>query len=384
MKITIVGAGNAGCFTALHYAWWTRGSGIEIELIHNPSVRPEPVGQATVLEPPHLLFGALGFNWAENTIHATPKSGLVYEGWGKVNEKVSHPFPADKMGMHNCPWEMQNYILESGRFNVVEDDVDPKDVDADYVFDCRGKPKDFSEYKKLKNPINAAILAKPNWNTLECLWSRHIATPDGWTFIIPTHPDSPSHDYCVGYLYNSDITSKEDAQQNCLDLFDVDIKKHLPFNNYVVKNPVVDDRIFLNGNRLFFIEPLESSATQTYLWWVRNSCDMILTKQKMFDDGIKEINTYIERIQNFVLWHYHFGSKYDTPFWKYAKTLTFKDPSFNIFLKNSRKVNRDDALYSSYGGKVDDMDESYAYWDLLSFKAWDEGMTRQPKKDLLR
>ena len=94
-----------------------------------------------------------------------------------------------------------------------------------------------------------------------------------------------------------------------------------------------------------------------YAWWTRGSG--------------------IERIQNFVLWHYHFGSKYDTPFWKYAKTLTFKDPSFNIFLKKSRKVNRDDALYSSYGGKVDDRDESYAYWDLLSFKAWDEGMTRQ-------
>ena len=81
-----------------------------------------------------MLFGALGFNWAENTIHATPKSGLVYEGWGKINEKVSHPFPADRMGMHYCPWEMQNSILESGRFNVVEDDVDPKDVDADYDY----------------------------------------------------------------------------------------------------------------------------------------------------------------------------------------------------------------------------------------------------------
>ena len=159
MKISIIGAGNAGCFTALHFAWWTRKFATEIELIHDPSVSPEPVGQATILNPPNLLFGAVGFNWNNNSVYATPKSGILYEGWGKVNERVFHPFPTDRMAMHYCPSEMQKYILKSGLFNVVEDDVDPKDVDADYIFDCRGKPKDFSEYEKLKNPINAAILA---------------------------------------------------------------------------------------------------------------------------------------------------------------------------------------------------------------------------------
>ena len=373
MKISIVGAGNAGCFTALHYGWYLRETSIEVELIHNPATSPEPVGQATVLDPPKLLYGTLGFDWANNKIHATPKTGLVYEGWGKVNERVSHPFPADTMGMHYCPWEMQNYILSSGLFKVIEDDIDPKDVDADYVFDCRGKPKDFSEYEDLKNPINAAILAKPNWNTLECLWSRHVATPDGWTFIIPTQPDSPSHDYCVGYLYNSNITSKEDAQKNFLDLFDVDIKKHLPFNNYVAKNPVVDDRIFLNGNRLFFVEPLESSATQTYLEWARYSYDAIVTKRHSCASSVKGIKDYIKKVENFVLWHYHFGSKYDTPFWNYAKTLTFKDSDFNQMLKLSRGLDMRDIMPEKYGGKVDDH-TVFAYWGPLGFKYWDDGM----------
>ena len=382
MKISIIGAGNAGCFTALHFAWWTRKFATEIELIHDPSVSPEPVGQATILNPPNLLFGALGFNWAENTIYATPKTGLVYEGWGKVNERVSHPFPADKMGMHYCPSEMQKYILKSGLFNVVEDDVDPKDVDADYIFDCRGIAKDFSEYEKLKNPINAAILAKPNWNTLECLWSRHVATPDGWTFIIPTHPDSPSYDYCVGYLYNSDITSKEDAEKNFLDLFDVDIKKHLPFNNYIAKNLVVDDRILLNGNRLFFIEPLESSSVQTYLEWARYSYNAIINRKIDIKEATKKMRNYIERVQNFVLWHYQFGSKYETPFWDYAKTLSFKDADFNIRLKKIRKLDRGDVVPPDYGGEVLPY-SNYAYWDLLSFKVWDDGMTRQSLKEVL-
>ena len=35
-----------------------------------------------------------------------------------------------------------------------------------------------------------------------------------------------------------------------------------------------------------------------------------------------------------------------------------------------------------YGGLVTE-EERYVYFDPLSFKVWDEGMTRQLKKDLL-
>ena len=73
MKIVVIGAGNAGCFTALHYAWYTRKIDVEVELVYNPEILPEKVGQATVLDPPHLLAGALRFDWAKNNIHATPR-----------------------------------------------------------------------------------------------------------------------------------------------------------------------------------------------------------------------------------------------------------------------------------------------------------------------
>ncbi len=384
MKITIVGAGNAGCFTALHYAWWSRGSGIEIELIHNPEVNPEPVGQATILDPPRLLFSALGFDWFNNKVHATPKTGVAYEGWGHVNDIVFHPFPADRLAMHFCPSEMQRAILDSGWFKVIEDNVDPKDVDADYVFDCRGKPEDLSDYDELKNPINAVILGKPNWDVTTCLWTRAVATPHGWTFVIPALKDSPAHNGCVGYLYNNFITLKEDAEKNFLEMFDVDITGHLNFSNYVAKNPVVDDRIFLNGNRLFFLEPLEASALQTYIEWARYSYDIMLNKIVNIKDGVNTIKTYIERVQNFILWHYKFGSKYDTPFWYYAQGNDFPlyDPYFSHVLKRS-KANKDQIMPCSYGGGVME-EEKYAYFDPLSFKVWDEGMSRQPKKDLLR
>ena len=374
MKISVVGGGNGGCFTALYLAWHCKD--IEVELIYNPEILPERVGQATLLNPPGLLWAATGFDWYHNPIHATMKSGILYEGWGQVNDKVFHPFPPNSMAMHYCPWEMQASIIQSGHFKVTHGDVDPKDVDADYVFDCRGKPDDFSNYEDLDNPINACILGRPKWNTSRNSWSRHVATPDGWTFVIPTHKSSPSNDFCVGYCYNRDITQKEVAEYNFLEKFDVEVTKHVKFKNYIAKNPIIDDRIILNGNRLFFLEPLESSSTQTYIMWVKYIVDHVLKGEATFKNASKEVRRYIEQVKNFVLWHYQCGSKYDTPFWDYARSLTFKDDAFDAMLYESRTYDKYGIIPKSYGGYTIDGNE-YGQWAPYSFKVWYQGMTEQ-------
>ena len=377
MKVAVVGAGNGGSFTALHWGWYSKFAekDIEVELIYNPDTQPERVGQATLTDAPHILWAATGFNWYHNNIHATFKSGILYEGWGQKNDNIFHHFPADRMAMHYCPWEMQRSILDSGHFKVTEGEIDPKDVDADYVFDCRGKPKDFTDYDELKNPINACILGKPNWNTAETFWSRHVATPDGWTFVIPTQESSPSNDYCVGYCYNSDITSQEEAEKNFLNMFDVEVKKHVSFKNYIAKNPIVDDRIFLNGNRLFFLEPMESSSTQTYLQWSRGLYDAIVNGNGSIYVMERQILEYINQVKNFVLWHYQFGSKYDTPFWDYAKTLAFEDNAFNQFLDHAKSCDKHQIVPDFYGGGT--VDHQYGQWSAFSFKNWNDGMTKQ-------
>ncbi len=370
-KITIVGAGSAGCFISLLYSTNFNNSDVEVEMIHDPNIRPERVGQATLLEAPKLLAEGINFDWYNNKIHSTPKTGIAYEGWGKNNDKFFHPFPPNTLAMHVCPWEMQDAVLNSGKFKVTEGTVDPKDIDADFIFDCRGKPDDLSDYDELVNPLNAVILGNPNWNTTDALWSRHVTTPDGWTFVIPTHPDSPSRNGSVGYLYNDTITSKEDAEKNFLEMFDVEITNHLNFKNYVAKNPVIDDRIFLNGNRLFFLEPLESTAIQSYIEtsrFVYNFiCNGIWPSPNAPVVGIEDINNkikqFISEIEHFVLWHYQYGSKYDTPFWNYAKTLPFENPEFDQYVEVSRKNQRQYACDSQFG-----------VWTEYSTKNWYDGM----------
>ena len=371
-KVSVVGGGNAGCITSLYLSWYKKD--LEVELIYNPDVPCERVGQASVLDPPKLLWSATGFNWYNNPIHATFKSGILYEGWGQSNEKLFHGFPAHSMAMHYCPWEMQKHVLNSGLFKVTEGDVDPQDVDADYVFDCRGKPKDFSDYDELINPTNAAILAKPKWDTTKAFWSRHITTPDGWTFVIPTYSESPSHDYCVGYCYNSDITQKEEAEYNLLEMFDVEVTKHLKYKNYLAKNPIIDDRIFLNGNRLFFLEPLESSSVQAYVECARYFVDYIITKKEPIEQAANSAKQYIRQLQNFVLWHYQFGSKYNTPFWDYATKLSFRDKTFDAMVEYCKQTTKRDILPKSYGGATSDASQ-YGQWPANSFKVWYDGMT---------
>ena len=164
MKITILGRGNAGCLTALHYSHYARHKkNISVELLYDSNIPPEKVGQATLLEPPKLLWAALGINWYNNPIQATPKFGILYENWGKKNHKFIHPFPLNTVALHYAPTKLQDTILKSKYFKVREKHINNYDeIDSDYIFDCRGRHiTNWNDYTMLTNPLNAVILIGP-------------------------------------------------------------------------------------------------------------------------------------------------------------------------------------------------------------------------------
>ena len=72
----------------------------------------------------------------------------------------------------------------------------------------------------------------------------------------------------------------------------------------------------------------------------------------------------MRELQNFVLWHYQTGSKYDTPFWDYAKSLKFdNDRLFDQFLDISRRHSYEKLCLT---------DQTYGQWSYLNFKNWYE------------
>lgn len=370
MKITILGRGNAGCLTALYFADRARyeEEKIDIELIYDKNILPEKVGQGTLLDPPKLLWSALGIDWYNNPIDATPKAGILYENWGKTREKsFASPFPLDRIALHYSPEKLQDTILNSKLFDVTERHIENYDeIDSDYIFDCRGRPKSaemWDDYEELRNPLNAVLLGQSKKRDMNQLWTRAVATPDGWTFVIPNTSNTTSY----GYLYNDNITSEKEAENNFrkyLDVEDIQTFESSKFKKYLAKNPVVNDRIILNGNALFFIEPLEATAIGTYLNWANKIWNSIVAKKHNLKDASTHIKQYIHEIETFILWHYQFGSKYDTPFWDFAKTFEINDERFSYISEYAITTNETKLRQTYHAGM------QYGQWQPWNFKFW--------------
>ena len=68
-KLSIIGAGNAGCITALHYGYYGKDL-FDVTLYYDPSIPIERVGQGAVLSSTGLIYLALGIDWI-NTVSYT-------------------------------------------------------------------------------------------------------------------------------------------------------------------------------------------------------------------------------------------------------------------------------------------------------------------------
>jgi len=359
-KIAIIGAGNAACITAMHYYLYGQDHFDRITIYHDPSFPIERVGQGTTLVIPRLFHSVFGINWYNQIdfVKGTRKDGILYENWGTKTEKNFHPFPLDACSIHYIPQLLSKLILTCGLFEVIEKNIQnpEEEVDADHIFDCRGRHNRNEDlYEKLINPLNSVILGRDNTPDPSLHYTRCVATPDGWTFVIPNH-DSVSY----GYIFNDTITDKKDAAKNLIDMFGVIPDGHLEFKNYIAKNFFEGKRTILNGNRGSFLEPLEASSVAFYQKVCQYAWDYIV-------DGAntevcnQNIRNEMFKIQNFVLWHYQFGSKFNTPFWEYAKTLPFTpDNEFESMIQEA-KTNK--IILSQY---------EYSQWGIFSFKNWIE------------
>ena len=88
-----------------------------------------------------------------------------------------------------------------------------------------------------------------------------------------------------------------------------------------------------------------------------------MSKRQVYD----EIFSYVLKIQNYLLWLYQSGSKYDTPFWDYATSLKFEDNLFDALVSTCSNRSMESVWSLIDDGSVP---ERYGQWDLASFKTW--------------
>jgi len=370
-KIAIVGAGNAACITAMQYYLMGKDEIDKITIYYDPSNPIERVGQGSILSISLMINSFFYLDFLDNNIiKSTRKEGIMYENWGQKNKKIFHSFPQSMTALHYVPNLLSQAVLNSGAFEVVEKNIqDPeKEIDSDFIFDCRGRNnRDPELYDTLINPLNSVILSRKEKVYSDLVYTRTVATPNGWTFVIP-NTDSTSY----GYLYNNTITPKEEAKKDFIERFDVVPDGDLSFENYIAKNCFQGDRTILNGNRLSFLEPLEATSTGFYLHVALNAWGYIFHGvEKEYIN--QEVRKEMLRLQNFILWHYQTGSKFKTPFWDYAKSLPFNpDEDFNYILNHCTHQDFSTIIRNEARNGAQSM---YSQWSPSSFKCWAEGVT---------
>jgi len=372
MKVAIIGKGLAGILTAM--AWKAHYPNTEIEIYYDPDAPIEPVGSGSW---PNLLDLNNHFdptnNWRDSNWDQTVKTGISYKGWG--GKDWFHDFGINRVAMHFdpkmfCDDMSQNFkcIPKKSGYNI----------DADYIYDCGGSPfsgrtcssETFDRYDQLENPLNRVLLAETDPYTRVYCTTDSVATKDGWCFVIPLQSRTS-----MGYLFNSDITSDDEALENFQEQFgDAKVTGWRSFHNYMAKNPVLDRRIFMNGNKYFFIEPLEATSITGYMVWIERTLRYVMegaNLQEMVDENQRDI----KENANFLLYHYAHGSKYDTPFWDYAKSLWKPTDTWNNILESARKG----------GWRHMGKQYNYSYFSFLSVIATYCNMeTQQDYKALLR
>jgi len=144
-----------------------------------------------------------------------------------------------------------------------------------------------------------------------------------------------------------------------------------PFKQYVAKSPILDDRVLLNGNKLFFLEPLEATAMSSYLQCIKFYFDYMFNNVKKEDTNVL-VKNHIKKIQDFILWHYSKGSIYQTSFWEHGKNLwkQHEKEDFEKIIKIIKNMSNEDI------GKSLQSNFNYAQWKEFNFKIWFDGINK--------
>ena len=378
MKVAIIGKGLAGILTAM--AWKAHYPSTEVEIYYDPFSPIEPVGSGSW---PNMLDLITEFqttnpecwpSWREADWDQTVKTGISYKGWGK---DWFHDFGMNRVAMHFDPKKFCDDMARN--FKCIPKRVG-YNIDADFIYDCGGSPfsgrecssESWDRYTLLQNPLNRVLLAETDpYSSVYCT-TDSIATKDGWTFVIPLQSRTS-----VGYMFNSDITSDNEALDNFAEQFgEHRLLGFRSFHNYMAKNPVIDGRIFMNGNKYFFIEPLEATSVTGYMVWIERTLRYIMggaNLKDMVDDNQRDI----QENANFLLYHYAHGSEFDTPFWDYAKGLYKPCRVFDNII--------DEAKLSKWRHMANGKAYNYSYFSFLSVIATYCNMeTKQDYKSLLK
>jgi len=331
--IAVIGIGTAG-ISSLAQLLSHCSSDWQIVSIHDPSTPILGIGETTNVGIPVNLFFGAGFNMLENAheLDATVKLGSKFVNWR--DEDFFLPLPAPIYAIHFNNFKLKDFCIPrfkemwGDKFQKIEGKVsniingkdavtltvDGVEYSFDYLIDCGGYPTDYSSYDMIDTiPVNHCLvnlLHEPgDWNYTISQAHKH-----GWMFQLPLSTRQGR-----GYLYNDQITSKEDALLDMSEILGIPVDqlnvKEFAWKTYKTKK-FIDNRIVRNGNRALFYEPMEALAGWFYERIIRAFFDIAVVNKISEYQANNMLSSLAEDFELYICYMYHGGSKYDTDFWR--------------------------------------------------------------------
>ena len=353
-KIAVVGRGTAGSLAAASVTRLPPGGDRELHHIYDSRIPVIGVGEGSwpsLVE--HLQqLTELPHETVQQRLKGTRKYGVAFEGWGRRHRDFTHYFTPQQVSYayHLSADRMADLLQESTRAHHVDANVtgitrvdggaevafeDRAPERYDLVFDARGFPREIDPARHIHIPFiptDTAVIRRcpaiigdgPDGPALQHTYTRAVARPHGWIFVIPL----VAHTSC-GYIFNRDVSSLDEVQTD-FDAFleadgvtEFEPRAVIPFPNFVHRR-IYDGAVARIGNRAAFMEPLEATAIVSAQFQIGMVLETRLNRPvEHLERDAPVVNRFLVdnmlRYGLFVGWHYSCGSRYDSGFWRYAR-----------------------------------------------------------------
>ena len=288
----------------------------------------------------------------QQRLNGTRKYGVAFQGWGRRNRDFIHYFTPQQVSYayHLSADTMTDLLHQSTRARHVDakvlnitrveggaqvefEGLAPERYDL--VFDARGFPKELHPDRHIDIsfiPTNTAVIRRcpaivqeeRQGLVLQPTYTRAVARPHGWIFVIPLTVHTS-----YGYIFNRDLSSLAEIESD-FDAFletdgvsEFEQRAVIAFPNFVHRQ-IYDGAVARIGNAAAFMEPLEATAIVSAQLQIGMVLHIRLNRPpEHIERDAPVVNRFLIdnmlRYGLFVGWHYSCGSRYDSGFWRYAR-----------------------------------------------------------------
>ena len=353
-RIAVIGRGTAGSLAAASVTRLHPGREFELHHVYDSRIPVIGVGEGSwpsLVEELQRLTN-LSHRVVQQRLRGTRKYGVAFEGWGGRDRDFTHYFTPQQVsyGYHLSADLMAELLHESTTARHIDANVRKiESVEGgaqvefegrpaelyDLVFDARGFPVELDSEQHIDIsfiPTNTAIIRRcpaiiqesGDGPVLEHTYTRAVARPHGWIFVIPLTIHTS-----YGYIFNKNVSSLDEVVADFDTFLEADgapefeQRAVIPFPNFVHRQ-LYDGAVARIGNAAAFMEPLEATAIVSAQLQIGMVLNMRLNRSiEHLERDAPVINRFLVksmlRYGLFVGRHYSRGSRHDTKFWRYAR-----------------------------------------------------------------